>query len=223
MVPASRLVSIAASQIGKPYVFGARVRLDDPDPPSFDCAEFASWVVYQATQSTVGTVGQGDPYSGAWLTAGERIKPAEAAALRGAFLVRAPGPGKIGHVVLSAGLGYTIEAHSKARGVCRASANGRRWDAGILIEGVEYERPYPGAEFPHPLEAPGSILRRGSRGEAVERVQRELRARGFDVEIDGRFGPQTEAAVEAFQRANGGLVADGEVGPKTLRALALVL
>ncbi|MBN1239495.1 MAG: peptidoglycan-binding protein, partial [Gammaproteobacteria bacterium] len=38
--------------------------------------------------------------------------------------------------------------------------------------------------------------------------------------LDGVFGPQTASAVRAFQ-ADSGLVADGEAGPKTLKALRL--
>ncbi len=65
------------------------------------------------------------------------------------------------------------------------------------------------------------ILRRGARGEAVERLQRLLREHGFPTgRIDGRFGPATEAALLAFQRANG-LLADGIAGPLTWRALDL--
>jgi len=57
-------------------------------------------------------------------------------------------------------------------------------------------------------------LRRGSRGSLVERVQALL-----GLEKDGIFGPNTEAAVRAFQRA-GDLVPDGIIGPKTWAALA---
>ncbi len=65
------------------------------------------------------------------------------------------------------------------------------------------------------------ILRRGARGEAVERLQRLLREHGFPTgRIDGRFGPATEAALLAFQRANG-LLADGIAGPLTWQALDL--
>lgn len=56
-------------------------------------------------------------------------------------------------------------------------------------------------------------LRRGSRGEAVRELQRML-----GVAVDGRFGPATKAAVEAFQ-ASHGLTADGLVNAPTLRAL----
>ena len=64
-----------------------------------------------------------------------------------------------------------------------------------------------------------ALLRRGSRGDAVAALQRMLVAAGFAVAADGDFGPATEAAVRAFQRARG-LGEDGIVGPATLAALA---
>jgi len=53
-------------------------------------------------------------------------------------------------------------------------------------------------------------------------LQRRLIALGFlpKDEDDGQFGAKTRAAVDAFQRAKGQLV-DGQVGPKTLAALAI--
>lgn len=64
------------------------------------------------------------------------------------------------------------------------------------------------------------MLRRGSKGPDVERLQRQLAAAGFDPGgSDGIFGAKTEAAVRAFQSARG-LSADGIVGPKTWAALA---
>ena len=59
------------------------------------------------------------------------------------------------------------------------------------------------------------VLRYGSRGSAVQRVQVRLR-----ITADGVFGPQTLAAVTAFQRSHR-LVADGIVGPNTWRALGI--
>lgn len=64
------------------------------------------------------------------------------------------------------------------------------------------------------------ILRRGSRGAAVERLQQRLRARGFlQSSPDGVFGADTEAAVKAAQRRYG-LEPDGIVGPATWDALS---
>lgn len=40
--------------------------------------------------------------------------------------------------------------------------------------------------------------------------------------IDGKIGPMTKAAIEAFQKANG-LVVDGKVGPKTWQLLSKYL
>jgi murein L,D-transpeptidase YcbB/YkuD len=70
-------------------------------------------------------------------------------------------------------------------------------------------------------------VRRGSEGDAVRGVQEEFQFRnqsgGPGLPIDGKFGPQTEAAVRAFQQAIAVEVADfavdGVVGPKTWQAL----
>lgn len=64
-----------------------------------------------------------------------------------------------------------------------------------------------------------AVLRRGSEGEDVGRLQGRLRDRGFSPGLtDRRFGPGTEAALLAFQRARG-LLADGVCGPATWAAL----
>lgn len=62
------------------------------------------------------------------------------------------------------------------------------------------------------------LQRRGSTGEPVRSVQYNLRAHGHTVTVDGDFGPNTEAAVRAFQSANG-LASDGIVGNHTFPAL----
>lgn len=62
-------------------------------------------------------------------------------------------------------------------------------------------------------------MRRGHRGWDVAALQFMLGRRGRPTgSIDGGFGGRTLAAVRSFQRA-AGLVADGVVGPATLRAL----
>jgi N-acetyl-anhydromuramyl-L-alanine amidase AmpD len=62
------------------------------------------------------------------------------------------------------------------------------------------------------------LLFRGSQGPRVAELQRQL-----GVTVDGDFGPQTEAAVRAFQRRTPGLKVDGIVGPATAAAMRLTV
>ena len=66
------------------------------------------------------------------------------------------------------------------------------------------------------------LLKEDSQGQAVVRLQRQLKKFGFNPgKLDGDFGPATKAAVIAFQKSRG-LLADGVAGPRTLTALKLV-
>jgi peptidoglycan hydrolase-like protein with peptidoglycan-binding domain len=65
------------------------------------------------------------------------------------------------------------------------------------------------------------VLRQGNRNDAVKVLQRSLRVcSGYNLAIDGDYGPLTRAAVlDLQQRMNGsynaGLEEDGEYGPET--------
>jgi len=67
-------------------------------------------------------------------------------------------------------------------------------------------------------------IRRRDTGEGVRGVQEEFQFRNLSgdptkgVQIDGIFGPKTDAAVRGFQEALG-VAVDGIVGPTTWRAL----
>lgn len=66
-----------------------------------------------------------------------------------------------------------------------------------------------------------TTLKKGMKGAAVKRLQRQLKERGFDPGlIDGEFGGGTEAALMAFQWSEN-LVPDGIAGPRSLAALEL--
>jgi putative chitinase len=62
-------------------------------------------------------------------------------------------------------------------------------------------------------DAVTQVLRRGSKGDMVKKMQAKL-----GLTADGDFGPGTEAALKKWQSANG-LTADGVAGPKTITKL----
>lgn len=64
-----------------------------------------------------------------------------------------------------------------------------------------------------------STLRHGDRSQAVRNLQKQLKATGAKLEVDGDYGDQTEKAVLAYQ-ARVGLVPDGVAGEKTQAVLA---
>jgi peptidoglycan hydrolase-like protein with peptidoglycan-binding domain len=67
-----------------------------------------------------------------------------------------------------------------------------------------------------------ALTRKGDRHHPVKTLQYLLRARGHNVAVDGIFGPNTDAAVRAFQQQKG-LAVDGVVGPNTWSALIITV
>ena len=68
-----------------------------------------------------------------------------------------------------------------------------------------------------PVSNTNRVMRQGTRGEDVSRLQVYLKKAGFYdyPSISGTYGPATKRAVEQFQRARG-LQVDGLAGPQTL-------
>ena len=66
--------------------------------------------------------------------------------------------------------------------------------------------------------SPWPVVATGQNGHPVKTLQFLLRARGHTVTVDGIFGPQTDAAVKAFQTSKG-LAANGTVDPNSWTAL----
>lgn len=223
-------LALALDHLEEKYVLGARAPMANSKwTGPWDCAEFVSWCLYQASGILYGTRPANDPiradaYTGYWWEQAHADRATidinTAATIEGAILLRAPSAQAIGHIAFSDGKGGTVEAHSTARGVIRGQATNRRWDCGVLVPGVSYFQ----GEQTVVLTAPAFVLRVTdplTRGPNVRKVQRALADAGFfPGRADGIYGPQTAHAVQQFQNANG-LVPDGEAGPATFKALQL--
>lgn len=230
MATGAELLELAARHVNQRYVLGVKVPKDNPDwTGPWDCAEFASWCVYQVSHKIFGCdqtkkPSTADAYTGHWRADAKRlactVPIVVAKSTPGAFVLRYPAPTLTGHIALCDGAGGTVEAHSAATGVIRGEVDGRRWDVGVLPPMIGYDEP----SLLRPYQPAGLVLRLKTpnmKGALVARLQAELNMRGFRIgAIDGVYGPHTAAAVHAFQLSRQ-LVADGEAGRTTLRALGL--
>lgn len=79
-----------------------------------------------------------------------------------------------------------------------------------------------GSQVPSvPVTSSVEVLKKGSRGPAVQELQQKLTSLGYSTNgVDGVFGLNTENAVRKFQKARK-LTADGIVGPATKKALGI--
>ncbi len=113
----------------------------------------------------------------------------------------------------------SFEANRQPRS--RGAQSGRwvRRGSRIIVLGLEVPAADQEEEWSGEAEIAPPTLRRGSKGQSVSELQQRLKARGFDPgQVDGIFGPRTDSAVRAFQRARR-LTVDGIVGPQTWGAL----
>jgi len=134
---------------------------------------------------------------------GQPIKPGTAV-----FLYRASDQCRH-HIGLYIGDNTVIEAKGTINGVVTSKLS--HWDEWGELKDVDYSGEEGDKYMP--------TLRRGSTGPDVELLQQALNNCGFGpMTVDGKFGSGTQAAVKAFQSANG-LTADGICGPLTWAAL----
>ena len=97
----------------------------------------------------------------------------------------------------------------------------RRQDPGELFDWARLAEAGIGL-WPRPVTQTaraGGMLRRGDRGAAVRRQQERLRAVGYDLAVDGDFGPATAAVVRAFQRHFRQARVDGAIDADTAAVL----
>lgn len=104
---------------------------------------------------------------------------------------------------------------------------GRGWQSrveGVRAAGQRLAASAAASDAPVPdIADPGvtpsvdyDVVRRGSQGVWVEKLQEAL-----GITVDGIFGPDTDAALRAYQR-DAGLIDDGIAGRKTYQALGLI-
>jgi peptidoglycan hydrolase-like protein with peptidoglycan-binding domain len=128
--------------------------------------------------------------------------------------------GDEGHPVTT--LQYLLRAHGHQ--IAADGIFGPRTEA--AVKAVQQANGLAADGIVGPLTWPKVIVtvRQGSQGDAVRGVQEEFQFRNLSgdpskgVQVDGIFGPQTDAAVRGFQDALG-ITVDGIVGPVTWRAL----
>lgn len=202
---------------------------------AFDCAEFASYGVYQVGGFLYGCVknsgnpNNSDAYTGFWnrdaKQIGKIISIPDAIKTKGAFLLRVAASGVIGHIVCSQGDGTTIEANSTKYGVNNFKTTGRRFDFGIILSQFDYT--VSSIDVSTVNQKPKNKVYYFSIPRMVDPiigdVQKKLKSLGYYFgNIDNDFGSGTMRALKLFQNDKG-CVPDGEfmVDGETWKALRL--
>lgn len=108
-----------------------------------------------------------------------------------------------------------VAAAARHLRVTAVTANGKRL-SGLVRRRAAEARLIETGNYGTAINIPTS---RPIDAEAVSEYQQWLRNLGYKLTVDGIAGPQTEAAVKAFQRNHPHLDVDGIVGPATRAAL----
>jgi cell wall-associated NlpC family hydrolase len=134
-----RFLDVARAQIGDPYIFGAEVKLNNPDPKAFDCSELTQWAAHQAGVTIPdGATAQFQALKKQGLV----ISVEEAKKTPGALLFyfdsepAVGGPRHAeGHVAISLGNGRTIEAMNPQQDIGEFKA-GKRFTYAAVLPGI---------------------------------------------------------------------------------------
>ncbi|HVT66025.1 MAG TPA: peptidoglycan-binding protein [Mycobacteriales bacterium] len=189
---ALKAVRFEKRQIGKPYVYGAA------GPDSYDCSglQMRSYLHAGLTLPRVAA----DQYAGSGPTV--PLDQAQAGDLL-FFASDVLQPSSIYHVAMYIGGGEVLDAPHTGANV----GTQKLWTTDLLPVVV---RPVAGLTLP---------LQSGATGWSVTQLQQMLNRHGARLPVDGGYGPDTQAAVQAWQQAHD-LAATGVVRLKTWLSLS---
>lgn len=119
--------------------------------------------------------------------------------------------GRVNHIGLYCGNGYTIEMKSSKENCVREKLKKHRWTHYGIPFWIEYPKTNP---YPQPTRT----IFKGCKGEDVKWVQWHLARHGYNLEIDGSCGSGTDKIIREFQKKNK-LAVDGRCGPATRKEL----
>lgn len=105
--------------------------------------------------------------------------------------------------------GYSLTADGDFGPITRTDVEAFQRAHGLSVDGVV---------GPHTWAALVVTTQYGSSGVAVKALQKQLNAHGYNLVVDGSFGPATRSAVENYQ-SHHELVVDGIAGPYTWQSL----
>ena len=97
-----------------------------------------------------------------------------------------------------------------------AEANNHSYSNSIISIIEKYNLTRYDPEQKNPYALTDTVMKIGSRGESVKWLQFQLRKAGYDIAVDGIYGPKSEAAVKDYQIK---VFADGIAGPLTIDKL----
>jgi len=83
------------------------------------------------------------------------------------------------------------------------------------LEGALNENQDSNDETPSEGNLPNTVLTLGDYGSDVRKVQQRLNEIGYDLIVDGNYGPRTKGAILTFQKDYSELLNDGVYGPNT--------
>lgn len=182
---------------------------EDEEEPSFDCAQFTLHAAEQAgLYLPSGATSQWN--KGDWLIKGH-IDQLPRDYLCFLYRRKSGSSSVMSHTGIYLGDGTVVDARGHADDIVHQPLEAFPWTHFGILRGM----PCPDVL----VDAAGwPTLRQGCRGDSVRTLQEKLRSLGYNLEVDGKFGPITKQCVKFFQES-AALARDGIVGPMTWAAL----